>query len=103
MKPIVKDFPKYCKHFLKIIDKDGQLTHLELNVFQKKMAHVIEQMEAEGRPARIIVLKARQVGGSTFGAALIFFRTTKKYIRSFIMAHDSDSTSNLFGMIKLFI
>lgn len=62
----------------------------------------MRQMDRDGKPIRVIVLKARQLGCSTMAQAYIFYRTMRPNTRCLTMAHDSDSTSNLFEMSRLF-
>lgn len=51
---------------------------------------------------RIIILKARQMGFSTLTAGLILSQTaTHKNKQAAIVAHQEDSTTNLFNMYKL--
>ena len=57
---------EYIERFLYIKTKEGELTLLKLNVMQKKFYDIIKAQFQAGKPVRIIVLKARQLGFSTF-------------------------------------
>lgn len=93
----------YIQHFLKIRTKAGKLETLRFNPPQQKLYEAIRAQHREGRPIRIIILKARQMGFSTLTAAVIFQRTAvRELVKSTVMAHQSDATANLFGMYKLF-
>lgn len=63
-------------------------------------------MEADtkaGKPKRYIILKARQLGMSTFTEGCIYHDTsTREYVNSLIIAHEEKATLNLFQMSKLF-
>lgn len=51
---------------LKIINKDAELVWFEINVEQRILLDWIEQEYYAGRPVRLIILKARQIGATTF-------------------------------------
>lgn len=94
---------EYIRRFLKIRTKDGKLAPLRLNPPQEKFYGVIREQAEEGRPIRIIILKARQMGFSTLTEALIFHRTvTREMVQSLIVAHQEDSTANLFTMSRIY-
>ena len=58
-------------------------------------------MQKEGKPVRLLILKARQLGISTFSTAYTYHRcATNFYNKAMIIAHDLDSSNNLFGMCK---
>jgi hypothetical protein len=89
--------------YLWIKTKDGELIPLELNPTQKKILAQIRQLMAEGKPARIWVLKARQTGVSTLCEAIIYCLTSMNAnTNSFIIADDADGTDYLFEMSKLY-
>ena len=89
--------------FLSIRTKKGQVVPLVLNPPQRKLYGVIREEAQAGRPIRLIILKARQMGFSTLTEALIFHRTaTRENIHSLILAHREDATANLFQMSRLY-
>lgn len=97
------DFKYYSEKLLKIRTKEGHLTDFRLNTMQKKIDDTIERLEAEGKPVRIIILKYRQGGASTYTEGRIFQSTTmNKLTNSLIVAHEEDASTNLFNMSKLF-
>lgn len=94
---------QYIRAFLKIKTKDNKIVPFVMNEPQKRLYDVIKQEAQAGKPIRIIILKARQMGFSTLTEALIFHRTaTKANVNSLIIAHKDDATTNLFNMSKLF-
>jgi hypothetical protein len=100
---LVNNYPLYAKLCLKISDKKGALIPLTINSAQQKVQSAIERCEAEGRPPRIIALKARQVGISTDAEARIFHRCHLRDNRTgLIVAHRSDSAKAIFKMTKRF-
>lgn len=94
---------KYIEEFLKIRDKNSQIINFKLNAPQMKLYNVIKEQKEQGKPVRIIILKARQMGFSTLTEAILFKETvTKKNINTGIITHVEEATNNLFNMSKLF-
>lgn len=93
----------YIENFLHIKTKDQQLVPLELNAAQKIIYRTINGIKQKGKPIRIIVLKARQEGVSTLCEALIFEKTARyPNVSSLIVAHEPESTEEIFAMSKRF-
>ncbi|WP_325224419.1 hypothetical protein [Schnuerera sp.] len=102
-KKIKNDKRWYIENFLYIRDKHSQLIPLELNSAQQIFDEKITECEREGKLKRFIVLKARQMGLSTYTEARIFANTsTNKFVNSLIIAHEDKATQHLFNMSKLF-
>lgn len=94
----------YIQQFLKIRDKEGHLVALILNPPQLRLYNAIKAQWQEGKPVRIIILKARQMGFSTVVVAIVFWMTaTARYVESMIVAHKDEATANLFRMVKRFL
>ena len=94
---------EFIEENLVIRTKDARIVPLRLNPAQERLYAALEQQRAAGRPMRVIILKARQLGFSTLAEALIFQRTaTRENVNSLVVAHREDSTANLFKMSKLF-
>ena len=95
---------KYIEEFLKIKTKDSNIIPLKLNKPQLKLYNLLKKQSEEGRPQRVIILKARQMGFSTLTEAILFKRTaTARNVTSGIITHKNDATNNLFNMSKLFL
>jgi len=93
----------YIQTFLKIRTKDNVIAPLILNPPQRRLYDAIKTQWDAGKPVRIIILKARQMGFSTLTEALIFFLTvTAFHVQSMIVAHKEEATANLFHMSKRF-
>lgn len=76
---------------------------LAMNKPQRRLYELIREEWQAGKPVRVIILKARQMGFSTLTEAVIFFLTvTAKYVESMIVAHKDEATGNLFRMSKRF-
>lgn len=94
---------EYIQRFLKIRTKDGSIRPLILNPPQQRLYEAIKSQWQQGKPVRIIILKARQMGFSTLTAAIIFWLTvTACFVESLIVAHKDDATKNLFLMYRRF-
>ncbi|OMF98189.1 hypothetical protein [Paenibacillus sp. FSL R7-0337] len=97
------DFTYYAPTLLKIRTKEGELKPLELNTMQRKIDAAIEAQLAVGKPVRLIILKYRQGGASTYTEGRIFHDTSmNKLTNSLIVAHEDKASTNLFNMSKLF-
>ncbi len=97
---IAKDYIESC---LKIKTKSGTVVPFRLNDAQKKLYAVAKKQQDAGKPVRLIILKARQLGFSTLTEGLIFHAcATRKNTNALIVAHREDATANLFRMSKLF-
>lgn len=103
IKKMMRDPIAYMRAFIYIRTKDKSLKKLEVNEPQKKLYEVIRQKEEAGQPVRIVILKARQMGFSTFTEALFFVRSvTRRNVHTLIVAHRNDATRNLLRMNNLF-
>ena len=93
----------YAKNFLKIRDKKSRLIPFEVNSAQLEFNRIIEEDTKNGKPHRYIILKARQLGMSTFTEAYIYHDTsTRELVNSLIICHEEKASLNLFQMSKLF-
>ncbi|HBU81750.1 MAG TPA: DNA packaging protein [Paenibacillus sp.] len=103
LKAILLDFEQFCYRMLKIKDKSGAMVRLILNDAQRRYAAKVFEDIAVGKPVRIIILKARQMGFSTVTEALIYYFTSLQEAKNaFIVAQSSDASSNLFDMFQLY-
>lgn len=94
---------QYIEKNLSIRTKDSKVIRLKLNRAQVRLYEALERQRKAGKPMRVIILKARQLGFSTLAEALIFQRTaTRENVNSLVIAHREDSTANLFKMSKFF-
>ena len=99
----LRNAKEYIQRFLKIRTKSGKLVPLRFNPPQKKLYEAVAEQARAGRPIRLIILKARQMGFSTMTGGLIFHRTaTRELVESLVVAHQEDATANLFSMYRLF-
>lgn len=94
---------EYIEHFLRIRDKGGQEVLLRMNPAQERLYGVVRDQVRQGKPVRIIVLKARQMGFSTLISAILFHACAMQRNRAaMLVAHTAEATSNLHAMHKRF-
>ena len=97
------DFPLYARKLLKIVDKSGQLVPFELNAQQLHIHEIARKQLEETGMVRIIVLKSRKLGLSTYVGGRYMWRTMfNKHRRAGVMTHLGDSTTALFRVYKRF-
>lgn len=94
---------KYIEEFIKIRDKSGRVIDFKLNMPQQRLYDIIKKQKQAGKPVRIIILKARQMGFSTLTEAILFKETATKFnVKTGIITHLDTATTNLFNMSKGF-
>lgn len=87
----------------KIKDKEGNLVSLKFNHAQQEVYDVIKETYGK-KPVRIIILKARQLGISTFSEAMMTYLTTNQpNTDAVILAHINESASKIYEMTQLYI
>ncbi|KKL64391.1 hypothetical protein LCGC14_2165500 [marine sediment metagenome] len=81
---------------------DAQLQPLILNRAQRAILDRMKCQARDGRPIRLVVLKARKLGVSTFTQALYFFISAHYRNQiAFMLAHQADSTTEIFEIARL--
>ena len=100
-KRLLTDFPFYSKASLKIRTKTGEIAPLKLNPAQKILQEAVDkQMKTEGK-VRVIILKARQQGLSTYTGGYLYFSVSQQPARkAMVITHHADSTRALFDLTK---
>lgn len=102
-KRLLTDFKFYSNAALKIRTKEGKIAPLKLNAAQEILHKAVTaQLKAEGK-TRIIILKARQQGLSTYTGGFMYHSVSQYPARkAMVVTHHSDSTRALFDMTKRF-
>jgi hypothetical protein len=96
-------FHEYAPRNLKIRDKDGALLPFKMNHSQLYLHWVLQVQKRKTGRNRVIMLKGRQWGGSTYTEAWFYHETTKRFgCNTFIFSHEEKSTRTLFEMVKRF-
>lgn len=101
-KKLAEDFRFYARNCILIRPKHGEkLLPLTFNTAQAKLHEAIEaQVKSQGK-VRIIILKARQQGFSTYVHGRVYWKLSHRYGRKgLVVAHIADSTRALFDMYK---
>src|SRR6478672_562113 len=97
------DLEYFAKHALQIRPKDGRPSPFVFNKAQRKLHELLEKQKREKGRVRAVVLKARQLGVSTYVAARMFHRTINNPgLRTIIIGHERRASSNLFQIVKRF-
>lgn len=95
------DFPLYAKTALKIRTKVGQIAPLKLNAAQTILHDAVTDQIANEGKVRVIILKARQQGLSTYTGGYLYWSVSQaKAQKAMVVTHHSDSTRALFDMTK---
>lgn len=84
---------------LSIIDKRGMQVPFKLNWAQLEYAQAFEDKWNSGRPVRIIVNKARQLGMSTVTEGIMFtLAMNMDNMRGMVLGNDIENAQHLLGM-----
>ncbi len=96
-------FHSWAKENLWIINMQGELVPLMLNIAQRKVHAVLETQRRAGVPMRAIILKARREGVSTYCESRFFWEVNRKQMHyACVCSADTKSTNKVFKMSKLF-
>lgn len=96
-----RDFTVYAPKALKIRAKDGAVIPFRLNKAQQYLHEQIEDQKARTGKVRVIGLKGRQQGFSTYTEGRMYWLTSMNFgKRAYILTHLAEATSNLFGMTR---
>jgi hypothetical protein len=97
------DLPYFAEQRLKIRPKAGSLAPFVFNAAQRKLHEIIEAQKVKTGRVRVVVLKARQMGISTYVAARFYKATTSNPgLRCAIIGHERPASRNLFQLVKRF-
>ena len=95
------DFSFYATKCLKIQTMDAKLIFFKFNVCQRVLMAIYDHIEQCNRLKRVIILKARREGVSTFTTGRNYWKTSTNHNRYAVtVTHEPDATSFLFKMVK---
>jgi hypothetical protein len=100
------DFEFYAERCLKIVTKKDEMGRSDIRPFvlnsaQRIIHAAIEKMKAEVGYVRVIVLKGRQQGCSTYVQGRFYWKTSMNGgEKTYILTHKDEATQNLFDMTK---
>lgn len=90
---------KVMENFAHIIDKDRKDRVLKFNAAQSEVYEVIKKRKKAGKQCKIIILKARQLGMSTFTECFGVTRCVLEPNQSMIIiTHEEKASQNLYSM-----
>ena len=97
------DYEMFAGECISIRDHNtSKILPLVFNKGQKILDAVSEKMKAAKGYIRIMLLKARRFGGSTYIEGRFYWKTSLNFNRNtFIVGHEEDSTSTLYQMATL--
>jgi len=95
------NFDAYSRDLLKIQTMEGELIPFQMNEIQQLLQEIIKDITKAGRLIRLIVLKARREGVSTWVTARYYWHTSTNVNRyGMIVTHEPEATDFLFNIIK---
>jgi hypothetical protein len=93
------DLIYYAENAVWIANKQGDVVPFKLRRPQRRLARALMAQRDAGIPMRAVLLKARQVGMSTFSQAVIIQRVTQQSNHTaMVLATDRDTAGNLFSI-----
>lgn len=96
---MILDLSFYQKNILKLVSKGGELKPFIPNSYQIELNKVASNKGMQ----RMLVLKCRQIGVSTWGASYVYHKTATQFNKNaLIIADDDENSGGLFRMTKLF-
>lgn len=94
----LNDLSIYQSNFLKIVSKKGELERFSPNTYQQELNQWTKDRTT---PLRILALKCRQIGVSTWASSFIYHRTATQFNKtSLIIADDDENSGGIFNMVK---
>lgn len=88
---------------LLVKDKQGNLVKWRFNIAQRYMQHRADDMLRRKGWVRILLLKGRQQGGSTWVGGRFYHKTrSRPGTSTFILSHEGKTTTKLFTMVERF-
>ncbi len=98
---LLTEFTFYARKCLKIRTKSAKVIPFRLNKAQRYLDSRIEDQRRRTGKVRIVVLKGRQQGCSTYTEGRFFWLVSnRKGLRAYILTHEADATANLFDMVQ---
>jgi len=106
MSRYMEDFGLWCAECVCVNDKlTGAVIPFRLNAPQRRVASLLEGQRRAGKPIRMILLKARQWGGSTLVQVYMAWMQLIRHRgwNSLICGHVKDASANIRGMYSLLL
>lgn len=98
-----EDFPYFSEKILKVQTMKGKIIPFALNFPQNLLHDIIENYIRPKRLIRLVILKARRMGFSTYFSGRFYQRTSRVHNRyTAQITHEPEATDTLFKMVKRF-
>ena len=97
------NFESFAREQIKVLPKDVSKGFIpfEFNSAQHIINDAVENQLRERGKVRVIILKARQMGISTWATSRVFWRAyLNPHHKSVVMAHDAATSDALFNMSR---
>ena len=96
------DFTFFAPRILNVLSVQGKIVPFEFNGPQKILHKIVSMIEGK-RLVRVIALKARRMGFSTYFSGRYYHRASWRFNRYAIqVTHEPEATDTLFKMVKRF-
>lgn len=103
LKKLATEYPYYAKTCLRIVGKEGDLLPFVLNRAQEYLHSRIEKQKSVTGRVRIVILKGRQQGCTTYVQGRYFHHTQfRANLSAYILAHQAESTLKIYGIASKF-
>lgn len=102
----IDNFPLWCKECVTVTDKlTGAPVPFILNAPQRRVTRILEDQRRRNLPIRLIMLKARQWGGSTLVQIYMAWMQLVRHTgwNSLICGHVKDASANIRGMYSMLL
>jgi len=103
---LYEDFAYYAENVLKIRTKENGIRPFRLNEAQRRLHEVVERQIREKGRVRVIIVKGRQMGLSTYVGGRLFSQVTQTLAgqarKAIVVTHKAESTQSLFDMTQRF-
>lgn len=103
LRKLAGEYPYYARTCLKIISKEGEILPFILNRAQEYLHRKIEEQKSRSGRVRIVILKGRQQGCTTYVQGRFFHQTNfRPNLSAYILAHQAESTLKIYGIASKF-
>ena len=104
LKKAREDFPWFAQNFLRIENREGHIVPFELNPMQVDLHDSLTRQKAETGQVRVVVLKARQMGLSTYCVARAYWNMllSNGAYKVRVIAHRDDTAKMMLDMASRF-
>lgn len=95
------DFVSYAPKILRIVTTKGTIVPFQFNGPQLILHRMLAMIEEAQRPIRIVILKARRLGVSTYFTGRHYHKISRNRNRyASIVTHEPEATDTIFKMVK---